>query len=109
MAHSRWYMAAPYGVKICFTSDRREWARRHGSKVEDYEDSLGLCAWVGDNKIAVGVFDDSLYTLVHEVTHAVLNVLESVGIDPISNKGECMAYLMDYLTMLAVQELDPTR
>jgi len=64
------------------------------------EHTNGICssALFEDGKmvILVGIFDNSLRTLVHELFHAVSSILSEHSID-ITKENEFGSYLMDYL------------
>lgn len=86
----------PYCYSLIATDDRKTFSRLTG---EDTIGSLGMCSThKKDNSILVlGVFDDEVATLVHEIVHIVLRVFELCGVDPIASSGEPMAYLTDNL------------
>lgn len=87
------YTAQPYGCKIYFFTNLKEW---FDTTQYDPEGASGVTMWWSDG-IAMYVGDGRLDTLVHECTHAVLYILEHVGIEPLSSNGEPMAYLMDHM------------
>lgn len=60
-------------------------------------DVAGLCLNDPENGVLVGVFEGGTGTLVHELTHACIFILNRVGIDPRDSYGEVLAYLMDHL------------
>ena len=60
-------------------------------------DVAGLCLHDPENGVLVGVFEGGTGTLVHELTHACIFILNRVGIDPRDSYGEVLAYLMDHL------------
>lgn len=43
-------------------------------------------------------------TLAHEMSHVILNLFETVGIDPICGGGEPFCYLLSQLVMEATQK-----
>jgi hypothetical protein len=85
------YLANPYGVSVYLITNEVEWNKKNNTSVEGCS---GLTVWT-DKGIMIYVGDHSLSTMVHECTHAVLYILEYVGIEPLSSNGEPMAYLMD--------------
>lgn len=56
----------------------------------------GLCITTFSTSI-VGCFDKSVSTLVHELSHAALNICKARNIDPVQAEGEPFAYLLEYL------------
>lgn len=89
----------PYGVPMKLVTKRAQWPVKG-----ELDGCLGMCGIHG-GILYVGVFDGSYATLVHELFHAVMNVFEYVGIDPIAANSEPGAYLMDYLFTMCVTEL----
>lgn len=91
------YVAAPYGrrVKLYLTEKalNRALARL---KMERAPTALGLC-YDAPKAILLRVRDKSKLTLLHECTHAALNILGHVGIDPLEAGGEPMAYLLEHM------------
>ena len=80
--------------KEAFFEVVQEW----GSEQHEFDtDVSGLCWNDPDNGILVGVFEDGIKTLVHELTHASIFVLKKISADPSDSHGELMAYLMEYL------------
>lgn len=57
--------------------------------------TLHLCGRPKNKFIIVGVFDGSLKTLVHELAHAVMFVMEFIGTDPRGEGQEAFAYSLD--------------
>lgn len=98
---------APYNRTVFLYTDREEWARAV-VRVLDYtidearHDAAfhGVTSWE-ENKareIYVGVFDRSLGTLAHEMTHAASVLLETVGVPfHTMETNETIAYLVGYL------------
>ncbi|WYW04336.1 hypothetical protein Kurepalu1_00034 [Pseudomonas phage vB_PpuP-Kurepalu-1] len=56
------------------------------------------------NKVFLGVFDGELGTLVHEASHAALDVANRVGYDP-TGEQEPFAYLLEHIFIKARQKL----
>jgi len=44
-------------------------------------------------------------TLAHELSHVVLDIFETVGIDPVSGQGEPFCYMLSQLFLEATQPL----
>jgi len=89
--------AHPYSEPVTFTDDPAQFARLTGTPICDT--AAGLTGWHKKYGLVVGVFDGDARTLVHELVHCVLYILDMKGIKPydIESKGEPMAYLTDYL------------
>ena len=94
---------APYGLRITFTDALREFHSL--APGYDGRDAAGACAPGKRVDLVVGVFDRRWQTVVHECTHAAVMVLQRVGIDPLSNNAEPLAYLVDHLTSTAAAKL----
>jgi hypothetical protein len=91
------YTAAPYGVKVRFTTSQLgldRLAKRAG--LEPPTGIAGCCFWKGGELVIV-VLDGSRATLVHECGHAVMFILQHVGIDPTDSNGEAYCYLLDHM------------
>ncbi|APF87611.1 hypothetical protein BCR16_12760 [Ralstonia solanacearum FJAT-1458] len=87
---------APYGLRVTFTDALKEFhALAPGY---DGRGACGACAPGKRVDFVVGVFDRRWQTLVHECTHVAVLLLEKVGIDPLSNNAEPLAYMVDHLT-----------
>ena len=85
------YTAQPYGCKVFLYTDAETYYKKTEESVFG---CAGMTTWL-DGNLAMYVGDGDKATLVHECTHAVLYILEYVGIEPLSSNGEPMAYLMD--------------
>lgn len=97
------YPVAPYGLRITFTDSLREFH----SLAPGYagSDADGACAPGKRVHLVVGVFDRRWQTVVHECTHAAVFVLQQVGIDPLSNRAEPLAYMVEHLASTAAAKL----
>lgn len=95
------YTAHPYGCKVSLYTDGDAYEKKSGYSVEG---CAGLTGWV-DGNLSIYVGDEDPATLVHEITHAVLYILEHVGIEPLSSNGEPMAYLMDNMYSAFIGEI----
>lgn len=95
----------PYGKFLHLHTDPDAMARacyRTAEGREEVVDAIGNCVgfaiWdVPKGGVHIGVFDGEVRTLVHEIVHAALHVLERAGIDPTHANGEPLAYLVDDL------------
>ena len=50
-----------------------------------------------NGEVVIGIFNNSISTIVHEVTHATLFILESRFMNPHDSMGEAMAYIQSHL------------
>lgn len=88
--------------KETFLEVAGEW----GSDQDEFEMEVsGLCLNDPENGILVGVFLDGIPTLVHELTHASVFMLNRVGIDPRDSSGEVLAYLLEYLLKKSTEKV----
>ena len=62
----------------------------------------------GNRIYCVGVFDNSLTTLVHECSHVALSISETVGIKPTESCGEPFCYLIDNIFDVLSKPFKPT-
>ena len=98
------YIVQPYGMAIVFTDTVKEFHALRHSKV----DFRGTAGGFDSGKRAygvIGVFDGNLMTLVHEAVHAATSILQTCGIDPLSNTAEPLAYLVDHLVAVGAKRL----
>lgn len=93
---------APWPGTLVFTTDREEWMRlyvkRDGVNTEAYQTSSGL-TWDDSGYHLLGVFDSKLSTLVHELGHAAMDVLNHArtGDYTTGHNQEQLCYLLSYL------------
>lgn len=92
-----------YGGDVHLILSRKQMllaAEAYGMKVNE-SPLAGQCVTLEKNgrerRYLVGVYEGGLATLVHELGHAALNILEAVGIDAHSGNGEPFCYLLDHL------------
>lgn len=91
----------PYGFKVHFTTKRKEMLKVYSDIFGEPcdVDSAGM-EWRNGKDIYIGVFDDGpecIDTLMHEIAHAVLDLLVFIQYDPSSQQEPC-AYLFGYLS-----------
>ncbi|TKI02958.1 hypothetical protein [Martelella alba] len=89
----------PYPCEIWFTTSRKKFNRLH-KKIfgEDNLCELGAGIVVPDmhrQRMIIGVFDDSADTLVHEVSHLVIDIFNAVGMEVNIETTEAFAYLFE--------------
>lgn len=97
------HLVAPYGLRITFTDSLREFHSL--APGYDGSDADGACAPGKRADLVVGVFDRRWQTVVHECIHAAVTVLQRVGIDPLSNNSEPLAYMAEHLVSTAASKL----
>lgn len=97
-----------FRTNVVITYDREsffEVVQEWGSEEHEFDtDVSGLCWDDPENGILVGVFEDGLNTLIHELTHASVFVLKRIGADPLDSNGELMAFLLEYLFSKSLPE-----
>lgn len=99
------YTVSPYGMRVAFTDTVKEF---HALRYHTDFSAKDLHGAFDSGKAVdcvVGVFDGKLLTLVHEAVHAASAVLQSCGIDPLSNEAEPLAYLVDHLVAVGAKRL----
>jgi hypothetical protein len=95
-----------YKDTIIFTNDREEYDQLDDQTELNVPDFVGLSNLIFiDDKptFLIGVFDESTSTLVHEIVHVALNMIESCSFNAHDGNGEPMSYLVEYL----FSELEP--
>jgi hypothetical protein len=101
------YTAAPYGVKVRFTTTQAGLQRLcKRLRLDVPTDVVGWCAQA-DGELVVAVLDGSRATLVHECGHAAMFVLQHVGINPTDSNGEAYCYLLDHMFARFEKRLSP--
>jgi hypothetical protein len=92
----------PYCWRLYLFNDREKYAafaKKHtGHDDERLQTVEGYCITRPQRgEVYVGVFVGAASTLVHELTHAVFWILESVGVPLTGECSEASAYLMGHL------------
>ena len=103
MPNSRRITAHPYAVEVVLYQTPEAMARGAFRSKESREELVDLAE--GCNGLFqangswahVGVFNASRATLVHELIHAGIHILQRAGIDPLHASGEPLCYLVDNL------------
>ncbi|EFM0018489.1 TPA: hypothetical protein IHD35_000551 [Escherichia coli] len=90
----------PYPVHIWFTNSHRFHASKcysEGIDTDGAEGCAGICSSSEPDRgrQVVGVFDNDLTTLVHEVQHAVINLCHYIGMPINTQTTEAVAYIYD--------------
>lgn len=101
----RTYTVQPYGLRVVFTDTVKEFHALRHHKDFSARDLSGAFDAGKAADCVIGIFDGRLFTLVHEVVHAALHILQTCGIDPTSSNGEPLAYLVDHLTAVGAARL----
>jgi len=73
-------------------------------ELDDNYNGLSLLNPV-NQEVTIGIFNNSLGTIVHECTHASLFMLNERSMDPSDSQGEALAYLQEYLFNLIVKKM----
>lgn len=95
-------------INICFTIGEFKYLCK---KYQDYEcpdlsKANGFTLMNPENQeVVIGVFNGSLSTIVHEVTHLSLFLLKERGMDPNDSCGENLAYIQTYLFDLVYERM----
>lgn len=91
----------PYPVRILFSCNVIEYNMERSERysLEPVPDRAnGCCTHSGDRFVnLVGVFDNSMATLAHELNHAVINLFYAVGMPVNVVTAEAYCYLYDSL------------
>lgn len=90
--------AHPYGVEVLLVTTAETLKRASMRfKCEVPTDMAGCVLRPDSGPLIVAVLDGQRSTLVHELGHAALFILETVGINPTDSLGETYCYLLEYL------------
>ena len=100
---------SPYPNDVWFTTSINLYNRKRTEitgLTSDIGDMLG-CVSTSTSSMnnVIGVFDNSYYTLVHEMVHLVVNIADSIGMDICVETTEPTAYLFESLYRQCVQHL----
>lgn len=97
----------PYNYNLFFTCSKkrfyRERTRITGS--QDKPDVIGMFSYDSGNAV-IGVFDNDKATLVHELAHAVIDIMVYVGMPINIDTTEAFAYLQDKLYQECVAHME---
>lgn len=102
----------PYFTNVWFTNSRILYAKQV-SKIRpdpaalDVEDLLGVVS-PNDSRsqMVIGFFDCDSAVLVHELSHAVINIFHAVGMDVNTHTTEAFAYLLESLYQQCTNHLN---
>lgn len=90
--------AHPYNHTIKFHITRESYSRLTKDKEVHEDDSIQGLTYSKDGIIHIGIFEHDVDVLVHEITHAVIYLFDTIGMDINMQTQEAMAYLMGSLT-----------
>lgn len=91
-----------YGMNINIVFNHKDFTYLC-EKYQDYKidrplSNNGECLMNPENEeLTIGIFNNELSTIVHEVTHASLFLIEKRFMNPNDSDGEALAYLQQYL------------
>jgi hypothetical protein len=106
------YQAHPWGRSVWMTQDPsalRILAKRFQLSLEDLTTSEGLC-WETQGPTVIWVSPGSgVDVLVHECTHATLDILEYAGINAHAAEGEPMCYTLQRMVSAFLPHLQSTQ
>ncbi len=99
----------PYGVDIWFTNSELLHAKQV-SKIRK-EPPIKECAGLvssndSRSQMVIGIFVPSSAVLVHEISHAVINVFDCIGMDINTWTTEAFAYLIESLYQQCTNHLN---
>lgn len=96
----------PYGSAVTFVSTREEFDSLGNEGLPEGSYNGGFDSHrTRTSAYVIGVFDGSIFTLIHEAVHAASRLLQDCGIDPQSNEAEPLAYLVDHLVAVGARRL----
>lgn len=90
----------PYTANVWFTNSRqlhyKQCIKVIGPREELVTDASGVCSYDDARlNLVIGLFNDSPYTLIHEIGHAVIDIFEGVGMPVNGDTSEAFCYLLD--------------
>lgn len=91
--------AAPYPVNLEIVTDIVVFNKKY-EKLKGYAPDINGCKGYtsfSGNMVLIGVFTDSLHTLVHELNHFCLWVFDYIGMPVNSSNSEAYCYYYDYI------------
>lgn len=96
----------PFRQTLYITFDKEEYLYKRNQFKEPVGDLDGTAGIASDEDgvHVVGIFDNQLATLVHELGHVVIKVLESCNIEITGKNSEMFCYLQDNLFEQALEE-----
>lgn len=95
--------ASPYERKIRVFLTKEVYKK--AAKIKDDDLDCDGCTDGDGDLILVGVFDNKIETLVHEMSHAVIEIFDHIG-QPINKESEeAFSYLLGNLTGKAAKKI----
>lgn len=101
--HCKGFEVPLYGGSVyCFkTREHFEEATKYLDVDLQHEGKAGTCAYLESDKDSslylIGVFDGELGTLVHELAHIAIMIVQRAGFNSEKGNGEPYCYLLGYL------------
>ena len=118
MKRAKRFIVQPYEWFVYFYDDRQRWARATSraqfgtylTQLADTKDCKGICSCDADAKAAfIGVFDGSVGTLAHEMTHAAMEILTHAGVKVTGDNNEALAYLVSFMVEAGMPAMSEKR
>lgn len=91
--------AAPYPVNLEIVTDIVVFNKKY-EKLKGYAPDINGCKGYtsfSGNRVLIGIFTDSLNTLIHELNHFCLWVFDYIGMPVNSSNSEAYCYYYDYI------------
>lgn len=89
----------PYPATLFFTCDREEYNNKREEytsvPIDTYE-AGGICSDF-DDIFLVGIFDNEISTIIHELNHVCIKVFTFIGMNVNLETQEAFCYLHQYL------------
>lgn len=98
---------SPYPVQLEVVFDRDTFIKKY-KKLKGHEPDLDGCkgyTTCSGNKVLMGIFSDSLPTLIHEVNHFCLWVFDYIGMPINSSNSEAYCYYMDSILEQTLKDI----
>jgi hypothetical protein len=102
----------PYPGEVYFTTSKKKAMKLHksltGGELDGTDNSMGFCVTIskeGEGTRYI-VFATCVQSIVHEMSHVVLNLFNEIGIDAHLNGGEAFCYQLDTLVQEAYEILN---
>lgn len=97
----------PYPVKLTLVYDR-ELFEKKASKLIGYtvqtDGCDGMCA-DKEGKYLVGIFDNKVGTVAHELNHVCISVFEYIGLPISDSNSEAYCYFFEHLIKQAIGDI----
>lgn len=90
---------APYPVHLGIVTDIAVFNKKY-EKLKGYATDIEGCkgyTTFSGNRVLIGIFTESLHTLIHELNHFCLWVFDYIGMPVNSANSEAYCYYYDYI------------